>query len=300
MRIGERTLSVSNLDKVLFPKAGWTKAHLLDHAVRIAPVMLPHLEGRAVAFVRFPDGVDRPGFHQKEVPRSAPAWLATTEHWSRSGKGAHRSPVLDEPAALVWAANLAAIEIHPVLARETAPDNPTHAVFDLDPGPGTGILTCAGIALELRAALEGIGLASVVKTSGGKGLHVHVPLAPVHSFAVVRAFARTVSEVLARRAPERLTTTMAKPAREGRVFLDWQQNLRSKTTVAPYSLRARDPPTVATPLAWGELEQALSVGDEALLTFGPDEVVARLEEHGDLLAPLLASRQRLVFGRAPV
>ena len=234
-----RTLTLSNLDKVLYPETGFTKAQVVDYYVRIAPTILPHLRGRPLTLVRYPDGVAGKSFFEKRRPPSAPEWV-------ESG-GELGSVLCDEAATLVWLANLAALELHTHQATVTAPDSPTAVVVDLDPGPPATVLECARVALDLKQLLDRLDLVAAVKTSGSKGLHLSVPTAPGSADdETTKSFALTLGRLLADAAPDRVTVTMAKEQRTGKVFVDWSQNDRHKTTVAAYSLRARPRPTVST------------------------------------------------------
>ena len=220
-----RTLTLSNLDKVLYPEVGFTKAAIVDYYVRIAPVLLPHLRDRAVTMVRYPDGVDGGSFFEKRCPSHAPEWVRTADV-----DGLHAC-VIDDLATLVWVANLAALELHVLQATATHPDVPTAVVFDLDPGPPATIVDCCRVGLDLRGLLERLGLESVVKTSGSKGLHLAVP---VHGASAdeTKDFARALGQLLAKNDPERVTIVMERAERRGKVFVDWSQNDRHKTTVA--------------------------------------------------------------------
>src|SRR3954451_4739855 len=284
--VGERTLTLSNLDKVLYPATGLTKAGIVDYYARIAPVMLPHLHERPLTLVRYPNGVDAPSFFEKRRPPHAPEWIP--------GGGELGSVLCEEPAALVWLANLAALELHTHQHQEWAPDLPTAVVLDLDPGPPATVLDCARIALDVRSLLERLGLRAAIKTSGSKGLHLSIPI-EVGSADDERtkSFALALGNVLAEAAPDRVTTVMAKERRPGKVFVDWSQNDRHKTTVAPYSLRARSRPTVSTPLDWSEVEAALGDGDPTRLEFETDAVLERVAARGDLYAGGLAPPQEL-------
>lgn len=295
--VGDRQLQLSNLDKVLYPEVGFTKAEVIDYYARIAPTMLTHCSHRCVTFRRFPNGVDGNSFFEKRCPSHRPAWVPTAPGpGDRNGEIGYC--VLDEPAALVWAANLAALELHTPMARHRDLEAPQMVVFDLDPGPGTDIGTCCQIALELRELTDGVGLELFAKTSGSKGLQVYLPLnsdldpaggAP-HAHEECSNFALAAAQVLERRSPRRVTTTMAKSQRTGRVFVDWSQNSRHKTTVCAYSLRARPTPTVSTPVTWDEVSAA---ADGAPLSFNAGEVLARVETHGDLFAATATLVQRL-------
>ncbi len=286
VQIGARTLHLSNLDKVLYPETGLTKAGVVDYYARIAPVIGPHLTGRPLTLVRYPDGVNGKSFFEKRRPPSAPDWVQVG--------GELGSVLCDEPATLVWLANLAALELHTHQHTVDAPDLPTAVVLDLDPGAPATAIDCARVALDLRAVLDRLGLLCVVKTSGSKGLHLSVPIASGTADAgATKAFALALGRILAGAAPNRVTIAMAKEQRQGKVFIDWSQNDRHKTTVAAYSLRARSRPTVSTPVTWDEIATAADVGDADLLTFETDAVLDRVSSLGDLYAANLHSRQLL-------
>jgi bifunctional non-homologous end joining protein LigD len=286
VEIEGRQLTLSNLGKVFYPASGLTKAGVVDFYARIAPVMVPHLSGRAVTLVRAPDGVEGERFFEKRCPPHAPGWV-------RSG-GRLGSCVVDDAPTLVWLANLAAIELHTQQHSVDRPDQARNVVFDLDPGPPAGVLDCARTALDLHALLERLELVSFVKTSGSKGLHLSIP---VHTEGVgdedTKSFALALGRLLANDAPDRVTVTMAKERRAGKVFVDWSQNDANKTTVAAYSLRIRPQPTVSTPVAWDEVSDALDSGDAGALTFEAADVLRRVEEVGDLYAGSLSIRQAL-------
>jgi len=287
VEIDGRTLSLSNLDKVLYPAAGFTKAAVIDYYLRVAPVLLPHLHRRELTMARWPDGVTGPSFFEKRCPRHAPDWV----HRAEVEPGLEAC-VVDDLPTLVWVANLAALELHTKQATADAPEAPTSMVLDLDPGAPADVLSCAVVGLELRALLADLGLECVVKTSGGKGLHVGVP-ARGATADETKEFARALGQLLERRDPTRVTTTMRRELRTGRVFVDWSQNDRHKTTVAAYSLRAQPVPTVSTPVTWDEVASALAAGDPDRLVFDAPAVLARVVEHGDLYADNLAHEQRL-------
>ena len=281
-----RQLTLTNLDKVLYPEVGFTKAAIVDYYARIAPVMLPHLRRRIVTMVRYPNGVDEASFFEKRCPPHAPAWVATAELDGLEGC------VVDDLPTLVWMANLAALELHTHQATVDDPDRPTAIVFDLDPGPPAGILDCCRVALDLKDMLGGLGLQILVKTSGSKGLHLAVPIRGATADDT-KDFARALGQLLAKEDPERVTIVMNRDLRAGKVFVDWSQNDRAKTTVAVYSLRARERPTASTPLRWEEVERAAEDGDAEALQFEADDVLARVGEHGDLFAPVLELEQEL-------
>ncbi len=288
-----RTLTLSNLDKVLYPEAGFTKAGMIDYYRRVAPALLPHLTGRALTLLRFPDGVEAEGFFEKNCPQHRPEWVRTADYHHRSDDTVTTHCVVDDLPTLVWLANLAALELHAPMARAVDPDRPTCVVFDLDPGPPAGFADSARIALTLREVLASLDLDAAPKASGKKGLHIYLPLndpdGPDH--AAARDFAHAVAEILARRNPETVVTRMDKALRRGKVFVDWSQNARHKTTVAVYSLRATPRPAVSAPLTWSDVEAAADTG--AFPDLAPDAVLDRVEREGDLFAAVLELRQHL-------
>jgi bifunctional non-homologous end joining protein LigD len=275
--IDGRRLTLSNLDKVLFPATGFRKGDVVDYYVRIAPALLPHLRDRVLTMVRWPDGVDGPSFFEKRCPPHAPDWVRR----ARADHGVDAC-VVDDVATLVWVANLAALELHTHQATAADPDHPQAVVFDLDPGPPATVAECCRVALDLRSGLEALGLTPVVKTSGSKGLHVAAAVTGADA-AATKAFALAFGQLLARRTPDRVTVVMARDQRAGKVFVDWSQNDRMKTTVTAYSLRARSRPGVSTPLTWDEVAAAAEA-DGPDLDFTPDQVVERVGRLGDLYA----------------
>ncbi|MFI9450111.1 DNA ligase D [Amycolatopsis sp. NPDC052450] len=294
VQAGERRLTLSNLDKVLYPD-GFTKGEVINYYSRIAPVLLPHLSGRPITFIRFPDGVEGEQFFEKNVPHGAPAWLPTVRVARSGSRGAGEAityALLDELGALVWAANLAALELHVpqwTVDAGGARRPPDRLVFDLDPGPGTSIVHCCRVAERLHDALTADGLTPFAKTSGSKGMQLYCAIS-TDDPAAPSAYAKKLAQRLARETPDDVTAVMAKAQRTGRVFIDWSQNNPAKTTVAPYSLRGRDQPTVSTPVTWGEVR---SCRRPAQLVFTADDVLDRVGEQGDLLAGLGATRAAL-------
>jgi bifunctional non-homologous end joining protein LigD len=279
--VGGRELALTNLDKILWPEAGFTKAQLIEYYVAIAPVLLPHLEGRPLTLRRFPDGVDGISWHQNECQRQ-PDWFPVFETRGRGGR-LLRFCLVDGLAALVWLANQAAIELHPFLWRTDAPREPTQMVFDLDPGEPAGLVESARVALWLRELLVELGFDAYAKTSGSLGVHVHVPLSePLET----KRLAREIADTLAAQHPNEVVAEMRRAARAGKVYVDWLQNDPTRQTVAPYSLRGVPWPTVATPLRWEELERAAAECEEELLVFTAPDVVQRIERDGDLFAAL--------------
>jgi bifunctional non-homologous end joining protein LigD len=286
-----RALRLTNLDKVLWPRLGLTKRWLIDYYLQVAPILLPHVQGHPLTLHRFPDGVA--GIHWYETrARSHPDWVRTvTFRMERTGK-VFDVVVVDDVASLAWTAQIATIELHPYLGCADALAQPRVAVFDLDPGPPADVLDCCDVALRLRRLLDDLALASFVKTSGVKGLHVYVPLNLPHTYEETKTFARAVAQLLARDRPEQIVATMTTSMRTGKVFIDWSQNDAGKSTVAPYSLRGLEYPTVSTPLRWEEVEDAVRGGDRGSLVFLPDDVLARLAA-GDVFAPVVDLQQPL-------
>ncbi len=293
LTVAGRELTVSNLDKVLYPETGFTKGDLIDAYARLADVLLPHLRGRPLTLKRYPDGVAGRFFYEKRCPGHRPDWLATARVWSESHKAEIDYCLLEDLPSLVWAANLANIELHTSLALADDIERPTALVFDLDPGAPADVLDCAQVALWIRGLFEQLGLECWVKTSGSKGLQLYAPLNGEETYAATRPFAKAVAETLERRFGDRVVSRMAKARRTGKVLIDWSQNDRHKTTACVYSLRAKDRPTASTPLEWDEVSSALAAGDAERLVFTGAELIARVEERGDLFAPLLSVRQEL-------
>ena len=282
---------LTNLDKMFYPEARFTKGDLVDYYDRISPVMVPHLASHPVTVIRYPDGVDGLSFFEKRAPAKRPPWLKTMRA-SSERFGAIEFPVIDSRQALVWMANRAAIEFHTYLFRQRAEQRPLMLVFDLDPGAPATLRECLDIGIVIRDLLHDLGLQTFAKTSGGKGLHLVVPVQGA-SFDDTKHFARQVAELLARQEPRRVTSAMAKAQRSGRVFIDWSQNDHGKTTACAYTLRARTRPTVSTPLAWEEIERARRRFTLERLVFDAHHVLRRVDEMGDLFAPVLTTRQRL-------
>jgi bifunctional non-homologous end joining protein LigD len=282
-------LRLRNLDKVLYPEAGFTKAEVIDYYARIAPVMLPHVAGRGVTLKRFPDGVEAGSFFEKRCPSHRPGFVETIDGPGDRG-GAIGYCNLDSVPALVWAANMAALEIHAPMALGADIDSPQLCVFDLDPGEPATVVECARVGLELRDVLAGIGLECLAKTSGSKGMQLYVPLNSPHTHDHASEFANAVARVLEKHRPEEVTSVMTKKLRTGKVFIDWSQNSRHKTTVAVYSLRARPTPTVSTPVTWDEVSDC---ADGEPLSFTAPEVLERVADLGDLFAPAATLVQQL-------
>ena len=293
VRIGNRALELSRLDKVFYPESGFTKGDMIDYYRHVAPVLLPHIRGRAVTLKRYPNGVEGSFFYEKRCPPYRPDWIKTvTMRRKRDNKDIEYCS-LDTQAALVWAANLANLELHASLAHGRDVTRPTSVVFDLDPGPPADVVTCARVALDIRSLLDDLDLESLVKTSGSKGLQLYVPLNTKVAYDETARFAHTVALALEQKDPKLVVSQMKKELRAGRVFIDWSQNGDHKTTVCVYSLRARSRPTVSTPVSWDEVRAAVESGDAGRLTFETEEVLDRVEEEGDLFAPARKLRQKL-------
>ncbi len=296
VEIEGRTLSLSNLDKVLYPKAGFTKAQVIDYYTRVAPVLLPHLRDRPLTLKRYPNGVEGEFFYEKQCPKHRPEWVRTEPVWSRHAKRTIEFCVTDDLATLVWTSNLADLELHTSLAKVQDVAAPTILAFDLDPGPPATIVECAEVAVRLREIFDHLGLRAFPKTSGSKGMQVYVPLNTPTTYDVTKPFALAIAELLERRHPELVVSEMKKALRTGKVLVDWSQNDEHKTTVCVYSLRAKDRPTVSTPISWEEVEAVRISRDPEELAFDSDAVLARVSEHGDLFAPVETLEQELPTG----
>ena len=288
-----KQLKLSNLEKVLYPAAGFTKQQVIDYYVRIAPALLPHLAGRALTRKRYPNGVDSEFFYEKNAPQHRPDWVKTAPIWSEGNHRMVNYILANDLPTLVWLANLAAIELHPSLALAKDITCPTMMVFDLDPGPPANIVQCCQVGLWLREIFEHFGLESFPKTSGSKGLQLYVPLNTPTKYEFTKTFARALAQLLEQEHPDMVVSDMKKKIRTRKVFVDWSQNDEHKTTVAVYSLRARERPTVSTPVSWEEVEACLKKKDANRLVFEARQTVARVEKMGDLFAPLIAFKQRL-------
>lgn len=290
---GGRELKLSNLEKDLYPSSGFSKAGVLEYYRRIAPAMLPHLQDRALTLKRYPEGAEREYFFEKRCPAYRPAWVKTAE--VAYGNNERMTVCLvNDTETLLWAANLASLELHVPLGRASSPHNPDAMVFDLDPGEGAGLASCGRVALILRDLLGNMGLAGLVKTSGQKGLHVLVPLnRPETTYDDTKTFSRAVAGTLQKHYPGLVTANMAKPERKGKVFINWSQNDAKKTMISVYSLRAREKPYVSFPLAWEDVEAADERGNAEDLQVLQDEAVRRVAERGDMFRELLVKEQKL-------
>jgi len=288
-----KQLKLSNLEKVLYPATGFTKQQVIDYYVRIAPAMIPHMAGRPLTRKRYPNGVDEEFFYEKNAPQHRPDWVKTAPIWSEGNRRMVHYILADDLPTLVWLANLAAIELHPSLSLAKEITCPTMMVFDLDPGPPANMVQCCEVGLLLREIFEHFSLQSFAKTSGSKGLQIYVPLNTPTNYKSTKTFALALAQLLEQDRPREVVSDMKKQVRTGKVFVDWSQNDEHKTTVGVYSLRAREHPTVSTPVTWEEVERTFKKKDANLLVFEAKQVVARVEKMGDLFAPVLELKQRL-------
>jgi len=286
---GQR-LSLTNLDKVFYPAAGFTKADLIHYYVQVAPYLLPHLKDRPITMKRYPDGVDGEYFYEKEAPSHRPKWVETTKVVKGSGAFINYCMLNDLPS-LVWAANLADLELHTFLHRAPSDDRPTMMAFDLDPGPPADVVLCCQVALRLKQIFDALDVQAFAKTSGSKGLQIYVPLNTPTTYEKTKTFAKTLAERLEEEHPDEVVSNMKKSSRQGKVFIDWSQNDDHKTTITVYSLRAKEQPTVSAPVFWEEVTQCAHEGGP--LSFASDDVLARAETQGDIFAPVLSLKQKL-------
>src|SRR5437867_5285426 len=291
--VEDRKIQVSNLDKVLYPKVGFTKGHVIDYYIQVGPVLLPHLKDRPLTMKRYPDGVEGEFFYEKNCPSHRPKWVQTAKVWSESNNRMIDYCLANDLPTLVWAANLADLELHTSLSRKSNIERPTMMVFDLDPGAPADIVQCCKVGLWLRDLLSKMKLKSWAKTSGSKGLQVYVPLNTPVSYEDTKGLSRSLAQYLERDHPDRVTSNMSKALRKAKVFVDWSQNDEHKTTICVYSLRAREEPTVSTPVAWDEVENCLKKKKAELLKFRSHQVVTRVEKLGDLFEPLEKLKQKL-------
>jgi len=293
--VGRRKLNLTNLQKVLYP-SGFTKGEVVDYYRRIAATILPHLKGRALTLKRYPNGSTDPFFfYEKRCPEHRPDWIKTAavDSHGKHSKGPIDYCVVGDEPSLIWVAQLASLELHVPLARASNPNQPTHIAFDLDPGAPADLVDCCRLGLKLRDLLEHLGLQSFPKTSGSKGLHVYVPLNTKCTFDQTKAFANAIAVLFERSHPNEVVSAMRKDLRKGKILVDWSQNDRQKTTVCPYSLRARDNPTVSTPLAWREVEHVADGGEVSSLSFLAEDVLKRVAKKGALFEPVLTLKQKL-------
>jgi bifunctional non-homologous end joining protein LigD len=293
VRVGERTLKLTNLDKVYWPEAGFTKGQMIDYYTRVAPVLLPHLRNRPLTLKRYPEGVDGEMFYEKNCPKHRPPWIETAKVWSGGNNRDMYYCMVQDLASLVWVAQLGTIELHTSLSAYQKLERPQMLVFDLDPGPPATIVECCRVAAWLREWFDERGLKAFAKTSGSKGLQLYVPLNTPVTYDQTKTISRGLAQKLERERPQHVVHMQRKTLREGKVLIDWSQNDDAKTTVSVYSLRARTRPTVSTPVTWAEVEACFEAGDPSLLVFDSAEVLERIDRRGDLFEPLLKLKQRL-------
>jgi bifunctional non-homologous end joining protein LigD len=286
-------LKLSNLDKVLYPATGFTKGQVIDYYARIAPVLLPHLAGKPLTMKRYPGGVDQEYFFEKNAPAHRPDWIKTAPIWSYGNKRNVNYLLANDLATLIWIANLASLELHPSLSLAKDIDCPTMMVFDLDPGAPADMVQCAQVGLWLREIFEHFGLKSFPKTSGSKGLQIYVPLHTPTSYEKTKPFAHALARLLEEEHRDLVVSDMKKALRVGKILVDWSQNDEHKTTISVYSLRARERPTVSTPLQWEEVERILAKKNPKLVVLEASDVLKRVEEMGDLFEPVLKLKQKL-------
>jgi bifunctional non-homologous end joining protein LigD len=293
VEVGGEKLSLTNLDKVLYPSTGFTKGEVIDYYVRIAPVLLPHLKGRPLTMKRYPGGVDQEYFYEKNAPKHRPDWVETVPIWSEGNNRNVNYILVNELPTLVWIANLASLELHPSLSLGKDINCPTMIVFDLDPGEPANIVQCSQVGIWLRDIFQHFGLQSFAKTSGSKGLQVYVPLHTPTSYDETKPFANALARLLENEHRDLVVSDMKKALRVGKVLVDWSQNDEHKTTIGVYSLRARERPTVSTPVTWEEVERTFKKKDPSLIVFDAKQVLERVEKMGDLFEPVLKLKQRL-------
>jgi bifunctional non-homologous end joining protein LigD len=291
--VGNRRLKVTNLDKVLYPKTKTTKAEVIDYYARVADVILPHLKGRPLTLKRYPDGVDRFNFFEKNCPKHRPEWVKTTPIYVDRRAGEIDFCLCENRATLIWMAQLAALELHPSLSKSTRMEQPTVLAFDLDPGPPAGLVECCKVALRVRELFGAFGLEGFPKVSGGKGLQVYFPLNTKVTYEQTSPFAKAVAQLLEQQTPKEVVSKMAKVDRRGKVFVDWSQNHQKKTTISVYSLRARERPTASIPIHWREVERTAKGGDTEKIRFEIPGAIKRIEKEGDLFEPVLKLKQKL-------
>ncbi len=296
VEVDGRELKLTNLDKVLYPEAGFTKGEVVDYYAKVAPAIVPHLTGRAVTLRRFPEGVDDldAAFFEKRCPKHRPKWVKTARVEAGPHAGKIDFCVCDSLPTLIWMAQLAAIELHPSLSLSRAPKRPTVLAFDLDPGPPADVVDCCRVGLRLREVLAQLDLECFAKTSGSKGMQLYVPLNTKTSYEATRPFGQALAQLIAKQTPDEVLAKMGKKTdRSGKVLIDWYQNNQRKTTISVYSLRARERPTCSTPVTWEEVEAVAESGDGSALVFEAGDVLERVERHGDLFAPVLELEQGL-------
>ena len=293
VEIQGKKISLSNLDKVMYPAVGFTKAQVVDYYARIAPVLLPHLKDRPLTLKRYPNGVNGMYFYEKNCPAHRPDWLKTAPIWSPGNNKWMDYCLMQDLPSLMWAANLADLELHTSLSRAKEILRPTMLVFDLDPGAPADIVLCCQVGLWLKEVFDGFNLQSFPKTSGSKGLQVYIPLNTPTTYEDTKPFAHELARLLEREHPQQVVSEMKKVLRTGKVFVDWSQNDDYKTTVCVYSLRAKERPMVSTPVTWEEVKKCLSKKDPQLLAFDSEAALKRVEKSGDIFEPVLKLKQKL-------
>jgi bifunctional non-homologous end joining protein LigD len=290
--VGGTKVDVTNLDKIFYPKAGFTKGDVIDYYVRISSVLIPHLKERPITLKRYPDGVEGFYFYEKKCPDHRPEWVKTTKVAKSEGGDINYCVINDLPS-LIWAANLADLELHTFLHKAPSIRRPTALAFDLDPGPPADIVLCCQVGLWLKALFDALKMESFAKTSGSKGLQVYVPINGPVTYDKTKAFSHAIAELLESQSPEAVVSNMQKSRRPGKVLVDWSQNDDHKTTVNVYSLRAKEYPSVSTPVTWEEVEAVVRTKNATSLQFVSKEVLKRVEKAGDLFAPVLSLKQKL-------
>jgi bifunctional non-homologous end joining protein LigD len=288
-----KKLQLSNLQKIFYPKTGFTKGEVIDYYSRVAPAMLPHLKDRPLTLKRYPNGVDGMFFYEKNCPSHRPEWVKTTSVWSEGNDRYMDYCLANDLPSLIWAANLACLEFHTSLSLKKNVLRPSVVAFDLDPGAPATIVDCAQVAFWLKEIFDEMKLQAFPKTSGSKGLQIYVPLNTAATYDQTKPFALALAQLLEQQHPDRVTSNMKKALRTGKIFVDWSQNDDHKTTVCAYSLRAKDRPTASTPVTWAEVGAALKAKNPSLLEFEAGDVLKRIERHGDLFEPVLNLKQKL-------
>ncbi len=293
VKIEDRTLKLTNLEKVLYPEVGFTKAQVIDYYTRIAPAILPHTRNHPLTLKRYPNGVDAEFFYEKNCPKHRPPWVETATVWSDGNNRDMYYCLAQDLPTLVWLGNLATLEFHTSLSLADNLPQPRTLVFDLDPGPPATIVECCRVGMMLRDLFAEHGLECCAKTSGSKGLQLYVPLNTKVIYVETKVVSKGLAQLFEDRHPDLVVHKQLKELRTGRVLIDWSQNDQYKTTVNVYSLRARARPTVSTPVSWEEVAKCLKAGDPGLLVFDSEQVLARVAKHGDLFEPVIKKKQKL-------
>src|SRR2546430_4239461 len=293
VRVDDRQLRLTNLDKVYWPEVGFTKGQMIDYYTRIAPVLLPHLRDRPLTLKRYPDGVDGQMFYEKNCPKHRPPWIETAKVWSGSNSKDMYYCMVQDLASLVWVAQLGTIELHTSLSKHSRLMQPTMLVFDLDPGPPATIVECCRVATWLRTWFLEHDMQAFPRSSGSKGLQVYAPINRPTDYDKTKHISRALAQKLERDHPQQVVSMQRKTLREGKVLIDWSQNDDAKTTVSVYSLRARERPTVSTPVTWDEVEGCLEAEDPSVLVFDSEAVLDRMARHGDLFESAQTLKQKL-------